>query len=348
LHGLKPLHIVFRTDHTIFGTTIYIDRTVCIEIGTITTVNIRKIKFINLTSFDNPCSTTGRNISYIGRIFRMFLIPSFFQFTFIFADKVLIKRKLAFNAITEILADIISPSEFQFNTPVRNFRNIRFRSSCISHYHIHIRSVQNSGSQLVINIYITIQFIIKETKIKTDISNGRLFPSKSGIGNRSDGDTTCQSLTGRIICCRIYRLPIIIADCIVAKFTPRSTKFQVGQPLYWFKPRLFIHTPAGRERRESSPAIIRRKPRRAIIAQVKLKQISALISIIRTPEHRAGSIFSPITSRRVRCCSGIKVIYSSICKSQLTHICLPVIIRFFLIANHSRHIVNAKRLVIIK
>ncbi len=85
----------------------------------------------------------------------MSLIPSFFQFTFIFADKIFIKRKLTFNAIAEIPADIISPSELQFNTPIRNFRNIRFRSSRISHYHIHIRSVQNSGSQLIINIYIT-------------------------------------------------------------------------------------------------------------------------------------------------------------------------------------------------
>ena len=154
----------------------------------------------------------------------MFLIPSFFQFTFIFADKIFIKRELTFNAIAEILADIIPPSELQFNTPIRNFRNIRFRSSRISHYHIHIRSVQNSGSQLIINIHITIQFIIKETKIKTDIGNSCLFPSKSGIGNRSDGNTTCQSLTGRIICCRIYRLPIIITDCIVTQLTPRSTK----------------------------------------------------------------------------------------------------------------------------
>ena len=154
----------------------------------------------------------------------MFFIPSPFQFTFIFADKVFIKRELAFNAIAEILADIISPSKLQFNTPVRNFRNIGFRSSRIPHYHIHIRRVQNSGRQLIINIYITVQFIIKESKIKTGIGNGCLFPSKSGIGNRSDGDTTCQSLTGRIICRRIDRLPIIIADCIVAQFTPRSTK----------------------------------------------------------------------------------------------------------------------------
>ena len=92
-------------------------------------------------AFDNPVGAAGRNVADVGlpdliacdRIG----LPTFAELALVLADPVLVVGDVGRDAIEEVLADIVLPSELKLDTPVGHFGDVLLRSAGVAHYHIH-------------------------------------------------------------------------------------------------------------------------------------------------------------------------------------------------------------------
>ena len=172
-HGFHPLHIAFRTDHTICRATIH--SVGCISFSG-TFIRITNIVFLHDAIFNNRIysGSTGSHIPDITLPFTVFIIAGH-KFSFIFLYLIRRVRKVSTNRIADFF-DLVFPSQRQFDTFGTHFRNVLTGSSLITCCQIDRRCKQDTCRILNKRIHRKRQTVIQRIQIDTDIGHFRRFP----------------------------------------------------------------------------------------------------------------------------------------------------------------------------
>ena len=217
-------------------------------------------------TFDHPVGASGGDISYIGlpdpfacgRIH----FPTFLELSFVLAYPVLVVGNVGGDAVVEVLAYLVLPAELDFDATVGDLCDVLFRSTGVTHHHIHRRGVENAVGEFVVEVDGSGEAVLEETEVNAYVGHGSGLPGEGVVLDGGDGNAVGDFVGAEhVVGAAVGGLPVVVANGVVAQLAPGETQLEVVNLSACLEPWLLADSPSGGEGREEAPSVLRRKAR---------------------------------------------------------------------------------------
>ena len=178
------------------------------------------------------------------------------------------------------VAYAVVPGKLQLEALVVDFGEVHQRCGKVLQHGRQGRAVEDAVGILVVDIECTPQAVVEYAEVNTDVGYLGGLPGQGRVGELVHEQTRGNLVAERHFAVGIVeRLPLVVADGVVAEFTPRCADLEVAEPVDVLHERFLADTPACRYRGEEAPAVLLVETRRTVVAHVHFKEILGVVSV---------------------------------------------------------------------
>jgi len=136
---------------------------------------------------------------------------------------------------------------------------------------------QEVRSNAFVNIHLTGNAVVQQTKVETNVPGIILLPREFGV-LKLGGEITCKAV---INCSTVKSVGLIRRNTVVTGYTITEPEFeQADRSIQPLEELLVGNVPCGRSAPEGTPFIIGAKERRAVFTNGCLQEITVIVIVI--------------------------------------------------------------------